>query len=111
MDAFLPALISALPQLGGAGVILVVLVLLLRSSSTDRADYRVELKAAAERHTDEIKRINADHDAEMAEVKAEVRDLRKKLIELQLAVDVEREGRRKAEDMAAEALRRKRGPA
>jgi len=109
LDAIWPALFSALPQLGGAGVILVVLVLLLRASGTDRADYRTELKAAAERHTDEIRRINGDHDAEMAEVKAEVRELRKKVIELELAVDVEREGRRRAEDMAAEA-RRMRGP-
>ena len=109
MDAILPALISALPQLGGAGVILVVLVLLLRSSGTDRADYRAELAAAAGRHADEVKRINADHDAELAEVKAEVKELRKKLRDLELDLDVEREARRKAEDMAAEALRRRPG--
>lgn len=97
MDTFLPALISALPQLGGAGVILVVLVLLLRSSATDRADYRAELK-----------RLNGDHDAELAELRGDIKELRKQVDDLHAALDLERQARRRAEDMAAEALRRKR---
>lgn len=107
MDALLPALGSALPQLGGAGLALFILILVMRSAATDRADYRTELKAAAERHTEEIKRINADHDAELAEVKSDVKELRKEVDDLNSALDLERELRRKAEDMAAEALRRR----
>lgn len=118
MDAILPALISALPQLGGAGVILFILVLVLRSAASDRVDYRAELAAAAQRHTDEIKRINSDHDAEIADLRAEVKELRKQLadqsastraqlMELERELDTEREQRRKAEDVAAEARRRR----
>jgi cell division protein FtsB len=106
LDAILPALFSALPQLGGAGLALAILIIVLRSSASDRVDYRAELAAAAGRHADEIKRINQDHDAELAELKADVRDLRRQVDDLNAALDLERELRRKAEDMAAEALRR-----
>lgn len=107
MDAILPALFSALPQLTGGGLAVAILVIVLRSSSSDRVDYRAELAAAAGRHADEVKRINADHDAELAELKADVRDLRKQVDDLNAALDLEREQRRRAEDMAAEALRRR----
>ena len=107
MDAILPALFSALPQLGGASLAVFILILVLRSSAADRADYRAELAAVAGRHTDEVKRINTDHDAELAELKADIAELRKKIDELNEVVDRERELRRKAEDMAAEALRRR----
>lgn len=107
MDAILPALFSALPQLGGASLAVFVLILVMRGAASDRADYRAELKGAAERHTDEIKRINADHDAELAEVKSDVKELRKEVDDLNVALDLERELRRRAEDMAAEALRRR----
>lgn len=108
MEAILPALTSALPQLGGAGLILFILIVVLRSAASDRVDYRAELSAAAGRHADEVKRINADHDAELAELRADIKELRKQVDDLQALLDLEREQRRKAEDAAAEALRRRR---
>lgn len=97
MDAILPALISALPQLGGAGLALFILIIVLRSSATDRADYRTQLKAQSERHNEELD-----------ELKEDIKDLRKQVDDLNAALDLEREQRRKAEDTAAEALRRRR---
>lgn len=111
MDAFLPALVSAAPQLGVAGILLIVLYVIMRSGGQDRADYRAQLEATVKRHADEIGRINKDHADEIAELKADVKDLRKELGDVQAALDLEREARRRAEDMAAEALRKQRGRA
>jgi Skp family chaperone for outer membrane proteins len=97
LDAILPALISALPQLGGAGLALFILIIVLRSAATDRADYRTQLKEQSKRHNDELD-----------ELKEDIKDLRKQVDDLNAALDLEREQRRRAEDMAAEALRRRR---
>lgn len=106
MDVILPGLVSAAPQLGVAGVLLVILTVVIRTSTQDRVDYRTDLAASLERHAAEVKRINVDHDAELAELRSDIRDLRRNLDDLNAALDLEREARRRAEDMAAEALRR-----
>ena len=116
MDAIIAPLLGAAPQLGGAGVLLVILVLLMRREATDRAEYRQALEAAAKRHDEETDRQRKAHDAEIAELKAHVDRLEKKVAELeagrdqqvaqlQTRLDQEREARRRAEDMAAEARR------
>lgn len=105
MDAILPALFSAAPQLGVAGVLLFVLGLVMRRESADRTDYRAALESAAKRHTEEVDRMRKGHDEEIAELKADLAQLEAKLGELQNRLDLEREARRKAEDMAAEVRR------
>lgn len=87
MDAVLTTLIGAAPQLGGAGVLLLIIGLLLRREAQDRADYRTELT-----------RINAAHDAELAEKHGEIKGLREQLDDVNRKLDDERAKRRAAED-------------
>lgn len=94
MDAVLTAALQSAPQLGIGGVAVWLVVLLLRRESSSE-----------ERHTAELKRVNDAHDAELAELRADIAALRKQVDDLQLKLDIEREERRKAEDMAAQALR------
>jgi TolA-binding protein len=105
VESLLPALLEAAPQLAAAVLLLLILGVVLKASAQDRADYREQLKAAATLHAEEVKRINSDHDAELAELRSDIKELREKVDDLQSELDLEREARRKAEDLAAEALR------
>jgi predicted nucleic acid-binding Zn-ribbon protein len=87
VDAVLTTLIGAAPQLGGAGVLLLIIGLLLRREAQDRADYRAELA-----------RLNAAHDDELHELRVEIKGLREQVAELHTKLDAERERRRAAED-------------
>jgi hypothetical protein len=87
VDAVLTTLIGAAPQLGGAGVLLLIIGLLLRRESQDRADYRTELT-----------RLSAAHDQELVELRAEIKGLREQVDELNSRLDQERAKRRAAED-------------
>lgn len=87
MDAVITTLIGAAPQLGGAGVLLLIIGLLLRREAQDRADYRTELT-----------RVNTAHDGELGELRAEIATLRAQITELHTLLDAERERRRAAED-------------
>lgn len=98
MDAVLNTLVSAAPQLGGAGILVVILGLLLRREAQDRTDYRNDLAALTARHTAELTRINADHDSELGELRKEIAALRRQLEEVNQKLDTERERRRAAED-------------
>lgn len=109
MDALLSALVSKLPELGIAGLALVLLFTSWRNATSDRGDYRDALRAAQDRHAAELERINREHDAELAEIRATKADLRKRIEDLNAAVDLEREARRAAEDRASEAVRRSGG--
>lgn len=105
MDAVLSALASKLPEMGLSGLALVLLLAAWRNATSDRRDYRDSLKAAEERHTAELNRVNREHDAEMAEA-AQIRArMRQQIEELHTTVDLEREARRNAEDKAFEARR------
>lgn len=60
----------------------------------------------AERRTRlELERVNRDHDAELAELRAERAELRERNTALNVALDDERSQRRRAEDAAAQAKR------
>lgn len=98
MDAVLSTLIGSAPQLGGAGVLIWLLVLLIRRETQDRIDYRRGLADAAARHATELARINTDHDSELSELRKEIAGLRKQLDEVNRKLDAERERRRAAED-------------
>ncbi|MEV5543126.1 hypothetical protein AB0L13_40525 [Saccharopolyspora shandongensis] len=111
MDAAITAAMQSWPQLGGAGALLALLLYVMRHASSDRGDYRAALDAAETRHAAELTRIAEAHDAELRELRDDVAALRKQLDELHLALDVEREERRKAEDRAAELARGARGDA
>lgn len=106
MDAVLSALVSKLPELGIAGVALMLLLTSWRNNATDRGDYRAALRDAEERHAAEIERINREHDAEIAEIRATKADLRKRIEDLNAALDLERETRRAAEERLSRARRR-----
>lgn len=106
MDGVLTTLIGAAPQLGIAGVLLVLLVLLLRREAADRVDYRAGLADLTTRHATELARINADHDSELGELRKEIAGLRRQLDEVNTKLDAERDRRRRVED----ARRTPRGP-
>lgn len=120
MDALLSAILDKLPEAGLAGLIIFLIVVFYRAWTEDRAeaqldkeqdreDYRAELSAAAQRHKDEIQRINENHSSEIAELKADIKELRGQIDDLESKLEMERAARRKAEDMAAEALRSRQG--
>lgn len=90
MDAVLTTLISAAPQAGGAGLLLGVLILLVRREAQ-----------ASERWNAELTRVNAAHDAELAELRIEIKALREQVTDLNLKLDEERARRRQAEDVAS----------
>lgn len=94
MDAVLTALGQSLPQLGiGSGILFVLVLLVRRESSTEQ------------RHTAELTRINSAHDAELAEVRADVKELRAEVGRLNSELDTERHKRREIEDELAAARR------
>lgn len=94
MDAVLTAVMQSLPQLGVAGGLVVVMVLLLRRESSTE-----------ERHAAELKRINEAHDAELAEMRADIKELRAAQDRLHRDLDDERARRRQIEDELAVARR------
>lgn len=61
MDAVLVALGQKIPELGVTGALVFVLVLLLRRESSTE-----------ERHTAELARVNAAHDAELKELQTDL---------------------------------------
>lgn len=94
MDAVLAAVVQSLPQLGiGGGLVFVLVLLVRRESSTEQ------------RHSAELARINAAHDAELAEVRADVKELRGEVDRLNSELDTERTKRRAIEDELAAARR------
>ncbi|GAA3230613.1 hypothetical protein GCM10017691_23760 [Pseudonocardia petroleophila] len=105
LDELFTAALGAAPQLGVAGILLTILILVIRTASADRVDFRETLSAAALRHKEEIVRINGDHDAELEELRKEIKELRAQVDALNITIDVERKARREAEDVAAKALR------
>lgn len=98
MDSVVTTVIGAAPQLGVAGVLLSVLVLLMRRETQDRADQRTALADLTARHAAELVRVNADHDAELAELRKEIARLRRQLDETDRKLDLERALRRAAQD-------------
>lgn len=94
MDAVLTAVMQSLPQVGVAGGLVVVMVLLLRRESSTE-----------ERHAAELTRINAAHDAELAEMRADIKELRAAQDRLNRDLDEERDRRRQIEDELAVARR------
>lgn len=94
MDAVLTAVMQSLPQVGVASGLVVVMVLLLRRESSTE-----------ERHAAELKRINEAHDAELSEMRADIKDLRESLDGVNRALDEERGRRRRIEDELAVARR------
>lgn len=108
MDAVLSAVVAKLPELGIAGLALCLLLAAWRNAASDRADYRDALRAQQERHAAEISRINREHDEEIADLRQTQAELRRRLEDLNAAVDLERDARRQAEDREAQ-MRRRRG--
>lgn len=95
MDVVLTAVIQSLPQVGIGSGLIVVLVLLLRRESTTE-----------QRHAAELARINAVRDAELAEMRSEVAELRGSLRQLNTDLDAEIVRRRAIEDELADERRR-----
>lgn len=98
MDAVLTAVLQSAPQMGLGGVAVMFVVLLMRREAS-----------AEERHQAELNRITKAHDDELAELRADVKQLRSQLDEVHTALDLEREARRLAEDKHAAALRQQGG--
>ena len=92
------ALIGAAPQLGVAGVLLVLLGMVIRREGQDRSDNRATITDLVTRHAAELARINGAHDAELAELRTEIAGLRVQLSEVNRKLDAERDRRRALED-------------
>lgn len=106
MDGVITSLVGAAPQLGVAGVLLVLLGIVIRWGSQERTDNRAQITDLATRHATELARINADHDAELGELRKEIAGLRAQLEEVNRKLDAERDRRRAAEDSAIGQLGR-----
>lgn len=98
MDVLVTALIGAAPQLGVAGVLLVLLGMVIRREGQDRSDHRATITELVTRHAAELARINSAHDAELAELRTEIAGLRVQLSEVNRKLDAERDRRRALED-------------
>jgi hypothetical protein len=116
VDGILSALGGGLPQLGIGGTLAFVIGLLVKLLIDERTRHTAELDAISKRHADELQRKGdrlaaenereqAQHIADLTDLRAELRDARKRIDELELTVDIERAARRDAEDAAARALR------
>lgn len=95
MDAVLTAIVQTAPQLGLSGVLVTVIVILVKRETT-----------AESRHTAEVDRITRVHDAELAELRTELAEVRKQVRDLNAALDVESARRREAEDNTSRRPRR-----
>lgn len=93
MDGLLTSIIGATPQLGGAGLLLAVIVLLVRREVQ-----------TSELHGAEMERQARIHDAEIAERDQEIAGLRERCERLQERLDDEMERRRAAQDTGRHRL-------
>lgn len=89
-------LIGALGQLGPIGLALIILVIMWALNRQSSKTYREQLDA----YKAEITRLNEDHDEELAELKTEIRSLREEIKGLRGEMEVERNARRAAEELA-----------
>ncbi len=88
--------LSSVLTTGGAGAVVTLII-----------GWMARLLVIADRrNTAELTRVNAAHDEEMAELKADLAELRSKVDTLEERLDEERALRRAAEDRAAAAERR-----
>jgi Tfp pilus assembly protein PilO len=104
--------LTALPNLGVAGALVVVIGYLLSANHrlmtanrSDRAEYLTALAARETAHTAELAAQRTAHAAELAALRARLAELERRLGELEGELDAERDRRRVAEDTAAAALR------
>lgn len=101
MDAVLTAVVQTLPELGIGGGLLLVVTLLLRREATTENRHAAEITRMASIYAAELERVNAAHDAELAEVRADVKELREVVDRLNQHLDDERAKRRTIEDELA----------
>jgi flagellar motility protein MotE (MotC chaperone) len=100
---------SALPVAGPAAILLVIIAILTRLWLKASGVGAAEITRVRAAYSAEIDRINKAHNDELAELKHDIAELREGMDKLNARVDEERELRRRAEDTAAEALRRSGG--
>lgn len=91
---FLPTLLGALPDLGVAGVVLVVMIVGQKILAGERTYF-----------TEERKLYRAEAREDRAELKAEIRDLKAENLELEDRVDEERARRRAGDTEVLPAVR------
>lgn len=92
--SWLPVDLGSVPTFGGAAILLAIITVVVRLWLTGE-----------KRHSDEITRVNAAHDAELEELRKDIAELRRQVDDLNKRLDEERELRRRAQDEAAEAIR------
>lgn len=94
MDGVLSAIAGALPQLGLGGIVTFVCGLLVKLLLDERGSRRAEVEGLMQRHASELSAVSERLEA-----------ARRRIEELETAVDLEREARRRAEDEAARLRR------
>jgi TolA-binding protein len=103
---------TLLPGAGFFGLLALLVIHLLRTSSGDRGDYQRVLREQREQHADEMKEereqhandireITARHDAQIQDLRSQIGVLRAEVIDLREDVEQERKARWAAEDAAA----------
>lgn len=98
MDAILTAVLGASPELGGAGVLLSVLVILVRRETQTTERHSTEIARMAQAHDKEMARQAGAHDDELAEIRAELTRARAERDSAEQQVDAQRQLRRQAQE-------------
>lgn len=99
--------LTALPELGITGALVIVIAYLLTSNARDRAAHERSQQRREAEHSAELIAARAAHEAELAGLHSRLSQLEQRLTELESELDQERERRRLAEDDAAAARRRR----
>jgi predicted metalloprotease len=84
VDTLLPSVLGAVPQLGGAGLLVVIVVLLLRREGA-------ELTRVRTAHDTEMERTRKAHDEDLAEKNEEIDRLQRRLRSADEEIDVLRQ--------------------
>ena len=82
MDALLTAVIQSTPQMGVAGLLITYIVILIRREGRVDDKHSADLDQRDRLHASELERLNRDHDVELAELTAKIRELRRDIDDL-----------------------------
>lgn len=79
MDALVTAVLQSAPSWGVGGLLVTYIVILIRREARVDESHGVALTRQAQLHTAELDRLNRDHDTELAELHARIKQQREEL--------------------------------
>lgn len=89
-----------LPSVGVLGLLAWLLIHVMRQASGDRGGYQQAISDLREDHAAEIKEISARYDAQITDLRGQLKELRAEVADLRDALEAERRARHEAEDQA-----------